>query len=268
MSCCPNPLKSLPLSRWRSKTATFGLLWIAVVLVAAGPAWASDQELEKALNTALSTTGNPSAAVSAPANPPAKAGVLPAQVAKTGNDELTNGMELLDNKYRLAIGDHVKFQVIEDQDDSKEIVVTDSGDLEVPYLGHFPAEGKTCRELAVQLKRALEKKYYYQATVIISADSKLTRGIIYLVGAVHSPGPLEMPRDDTLTISKAILRAGGFSDFADDKSVRITRKGASGTNEVFTVDVAKLLKLKGKPEDDIPIEPGDMIYIPEKTFRF
>src|SRR5262249_9718250 len=153
----------------------------------------------------------------------------------------TNGMDALDDKYRLKIGDSVNFQVIEDEDDPKPLTVTDSGDLEFPYIGRFPVAGKSCKEVAQQLKVQLEKKYYYQATVIISVNSMTSQGVIYLVGGVKAPGPLEIPRDETLTVSKAILRAGGFDDFADEKHVRVTRKSDGGTNEVLTVNVAAIL---------------------------
>lgn len=179
----------------------------------------------------------------------------------------TNSMDGLDNKYILKIGDSVNYQVIEDEDDPKPLTVTDSGDLEVPYMGRYPAEGKTCKELATELKMKLERKYYYQATVVISVNQKTTQGIIYLVGGVKGPGPLEIPRDDTLTVSKAILRAGGFDDFADEKHVRITRKGAGGTNEVLTVNVSAVLD-NGETSKDMQAEPGDLIYVPEKTIRF
>jgi polysaccharide export outer membrane protein len=179
----------------------------------------------------------------------------------------TNEMDTLDNKYKLAVGDKITYQVKEDDDDPISIVVSDSGDIQVPYLGPYPAAGKTCKELASQLKALLEKKYYYQATVIISVDSMATQGTIYLVGAVRSPGPLEMPRDDVLTVSKAILRLGGLTDFADGKNVRVTRKTESGTNEVFTVNVSAVLD-QGKLDQDQPVEPGDLIFVPEKTFNF
>ena len=178
-----------------------------------------------------------------------------------------NGMDGLDDTYRLASGDTINYQVVEDEDDPKTLVITDSGDLEVPYLERFPARGKTCKELAKQLKVELEKKYYYQATVIISVYSKASQGVIYLVGGVRSPGPLEMPRDDVLTVSKAILRAGGFDDFADQSHVRITREAESGTNIVFTVNVAKILK-QGRTKNDPQVQAGDLIYIPERTFNW
>jgi protein involved in polysaccharide export with SLBB domain len=98
-------------------------------------------------------------------------------------------------------------------------------------------------------------------------DAMLTKGIVYLVGGVRSPGPLEMPRNDVLTISRAILRAGGFTEFANDEAVRVTRLGANGTNQVFTMNLHRVLN-KGKTEEDKTAQTGDVIYVPEKTIRF
>ena len=101
----------------------------------------------------------------------------------------TNDMNALDNTYRLAIGDRISFRIEEDEDDPKQLAVTDSGDLEIPYIGRHSAAGKTCKELAQALKVELEKEYYYRATVIIAVDSMTrSRGKVYLVGAVRMPG--------------------------------------------------------------------------------
>ena len=189
------------------------------------------------------------------------------EVATNADDVLTNGMEALDDTYKLAVGDTITFQITEDEDEPQSIAVEDSGDVEIPYVGRYPATGKTCKELARQLKKQLEKKYYYQATVIVSVDTMITHGVVYVIGGVKAPGPMEMPKDDVLTVSKAILRAGGFDDFADEKRVRVTRKTDGGTNEVITVNVSQVLD-KGQTWNDVNAKPGDLIYVPEKTVRF
>jgi protein involved in polysaccharide export with SLBB domain len=192
--------------------------------------------------------------------------------ASTNNSPagFTNRMDSLDDKHTLAIGDVISFRIVEDEEDPKPLVVTDSGDLEVPYLGRFPAENKTCRQLARELKAALEKEYYYQATVIIAVDVMAkSRGKVYLVGPVRMPGPQEIPSDEVLTLSKAILRAGGFTDFADRHNVKITRQGSAGESDKVTlvVDVGQIFD-KGQTENDVALKPNDLIYIPERMVRF
>ena len=46
----------------------------------------------------------------------------------------------------------------------------DNGELEVPYAGLIPASGRTCKQIAYAVKAALEKEYYYNATVIIAVE--------------------------------------------------------------------------------------------------
>jgi polysaccharide export outer membrane protein len=96
-----------------------------------------------------------------------------------------------------------------------------------------------------------------------------SRGKVYLVGPVRAPGPQEIPSDEVFTISKAILRAGGFGDFADKHAVRVTRKhgNSSASEQTFTIDVAQILE-KGKTDTDLVLQPGDFIYIPERSIRF
>jgi protein involved in polysaccharide export with SLBB domain len=165
------------------------------------------------------------------------------------------------------MGDRLSLRILEDEEDPKALIVTDSGDIEVPYLGRFPASGRTCRELARALKTELEKEYYYQATVILAVDVLArTRGKVYIVGPVRVPGPVEIPGDEVFTLSKAIMRAGGFTDYADKKNVRVTRNSGSG-EQTRKVNVAEILD-KGKTDSDMKLEAGDLIVIPERTIRF
>ena len=213
-------------------------------------------------------------------NPPASApSPVSATVAAVVSPSSTNeppaveskpvAMDALDDKHRLAVGDRVSLRIVEDEEEPKALVVTDSGELEVPYIGRFPAAERTCKELAKALKAELEKDYYYQATVLIGLDLMArSRGKVYLVGPVRAPGPQEIPSDEVLTLSKAILRAGGFLETADKKNVRVTRKKVPGPGEeMSTVNVADILE-KGKTEGDMVLQIGDLIYIPERLIRF
>ena len=183
----------------------------------------------------------------------------------------TNSMDGLDATYRLGIGDRLSFRIVEDEEDPKPLFLTDSGEVEVPYLGRFPAVERSCKELAYALKAELEKKYYYQATVLIAVDlmAKKSRGRVYFVGSIRAPGPLEIPSDEILTLSKAILRVGGFSEFADKRHVTVTRPAAQTgqADQAYTIDVAQILE-KGNRANDLVLEAGDLIYVPQRLFNF
>lgn len=175
----------------------------------------------------------------------------------------------LDDRRQLAVGDHLCFHILEDNDGPKELVVTDSGQIEVPYLGRVPVQGLTSRQLALAIKTELEAKYYHHATVIIAVNA-MSRdlGMIYISGALRNSGRMEIPGNEVFTLSKAILCAGGFTDVADKHHIKLTRHSEAGaTNELFTVDVGQILE-KGKTELDLPVKPGDMIFVPERMNIF
>jgi protein involved in polysaccharide export with SLBB domain len=177
----------------------------------------------------------------------------------------TNSMNVLDDKKRLGPNDFVSFRVVEDRDDeSQHLRVNDNGELEVPYIGLVPAEGRTCKDLAYTIKNALEKEYYYHATVILAVDrvSDKSRGKVYVYGSVKGQGPQEIPPDEVYTVSKAIIRAGGFGDFADKRKVRLTRKNGKD----FTVDLKRVIE-QGHTEEDIVVQPDDQIYVPQRLIN-
>lgn len=185
-------------------------------------------------------------------------------------------METLDNLYTLSRGDRLSFRIIEDQVDTmdplepKPLMVTDSGELELPYIGRFPAEGKSCKQLASEIKVQLEKDYYYQATVIIAVDLKArSSGKVYVSGQVKMTGPVEIPSDEVLTLSKAVLRTGGFTEYSDKRHVKVTRRvqDAAGGNKSFIVDLSEVLE-KGKSDKDIKLESGDAIFVPSRLLTF
>src|SRR3954470_16304107 len=153
----------------------------------------------------------------------------------------TNSMTVLDDKKRLGSNDFVSFRVVEDRDnESQHLRVNDTGELEVPYIGLVPASGRTCKELAYAVKSSLEREYYYHATVIIAVDrvSEKSRGKVYVYGNVKAQGPQEIPADETYTVSKAIIRAGGFGDFANKRRIRVTRKNG----KPYEVDLKRVIE--------------------------
>jgi polysaccharide biosynthesis/export protein len=177
----------------------------------------------------------------------------------------TNSMSVLDDKKRLGSNDYVSFRVVEDRDEeSQHLRVNDNGELEVPYIGLVQASGRTCRELAYNIKGALEKEYYYHATVILAVDrvSEKSRGRVYVYGSVKGQGPQELPPDETYTVSKAIIRAGGFGDFANKRKVKVTRKNGQD----FTVDLKRVIE-EGRTDEDIALQPDDQIYVPQRLIN-
>ena len=183
--------------------------------------------------------------------------------------ESVRSMDSLDNQQRLGPGDRITYRVIEDKDAPHTLAITDSGDLEVPYLGLVHAAGKTCQQLAREIKGLLERKLYYKATVMISAEvinRARVLGKVYVTGQVRNSGSFDIPAGETLTVSRAILKAGGFSDFSDKRNVRLFRRATSG-DRAFTVNVQEILG-KGKLNEDVVLQPGDVIVVPERLVKW
>src|SRR3984893_2094449 len=177
----------------------------------------------------------------------------------------TNSMAVLDDRKKLGSNDFVSFRVVEDRDnESQRLRVNDNGELEVPYIGLVPAQGRTCKDLAYAIKGAFEKEYYYHATVILAVDrvSEKSRGRIYVYGSVRGQGPQEIPPDESYTVSKAVIRAGGFGDFANKRKVKLTRKNGQD----FTVDLKRVIE-EGHTDEDLELQPDDQIYVPQRLIN-
>jgi polysaccharide biosynthesis/export protein len=177
----------------------------------------------------------------------------------------TNSMAVLDDRKKLGSNDFVSFRVVEDRDnESQRLRINDNGELEVPYVGLVAAQGRTCKELAYTIKGLLEREYYYHATVILAVDrvSEKSRGRIYVYGSVKAQGPQEIPPDENYTVSKAIIRAGGFGDFANKRKVKVTRKNG----KEFSVDLKRVIE-EGHTEEDVVLVPDDQIYVPQRLIN-
>jgi len=179
-------------------------------------------------------------------------------------------MTHLDDARKLGPGDRILYRVVEDEDEPRSLTIADSGDLEVPYLGLIRATGKTSLQLAREIRTLLEKDLYYRATVIIAVEvvnkTRIT-GRVYVAGQVRNTGSYEIPADERFTVSKAILKAGGFSDFSDKRHVRLIRKQGQRGPVTFVVNVQEVWD-KGKIEADRVLEPDDMIVVPARLVNF
>jgi polysaccharide export outer membrane protein len=175
-----------------------------------------------------------------------------------------------DDKYKLRIGDKVSFQILEDRDDApKGLVLADSGELDVPYLGRIAAADKTCKQLAAEIKAQLEKDYYYRASVVLALDAaNRVLGRVYVWGQVRNQGPIELELNENLTAGKAILRAGGFGDFASKRRVKVIRPGLKGAaRQTFELNMVEILE-NGQTERDIPLEPDDSVIVGSRLINF
>jgi len=187
---------------------------------------------------------------------------------------LLNGF-VPDDTYKLRVGDMISFRILEDriwnaQNAPQSLVVVDSGEMDVPYIGRVQAVGKTSKQLAAEIKTALEKDYYQQATVVLSLNiASPILGRVYIWGQVHTQGALDIAVNENLTAGKAILRAGGFADFANKRKVKLVRSApdANGKSQTFELDMQQILE-DGNVDKDVVLQPNDLIIVPSRLVNF
>jgi len=128
------------------------------------------------------------------------------------------------------------------------------------------AEGKTCRQLAYEIKRELEVDFFHQATVTISRKiGGNTLGEITILGEIRRMGKHKIPADKIYYVSDAIIEAGGgFTDAANKREVLVIRKDPNNPEVVLRsiVDVGGILDT-GRYEYDMHVEPDDTIIVPK-----
>jgi protein involved in polysaccharide export with SLBB domain len=174
----------------------------------------------------------------------------------------------LDDKHILGPGDEISFQIMEDKKPMTNLLVADSSELSIPYIGRVAVSGKTCRQLAAELKGLLEKDYYYRATVVIGLNSvNKVRGQVLVWGEVHTQGPVDILGGHDLTLGEAILRSGGLTEDADKKKVKVVRRQGRNPEQVFEVNMADVVE-NGKIGKDIILEPGDYIIVRARSIKF
>lgn len=177
----------------------------------------------------------------------------------------------------IQVGDRLSYRVLEDREETRILPVTASGEIEVPYLGKALVAGKTVAAASRDLKAQLEKDLYFKATVLLSVEELAPKPFemphtgrtrqISVVGQVRSQGVQDMPRDEKYMLSRAIIKADGFSSFANGRKVQVVRKDAEGKSVKLTADVLSVLK-DGKMENDVELLPDDMVIVPEKLINF
>jgi polysaccharide biosynthesis/export protein len=192
---------------------------------------------------------------------------LEAQTARRHPGSIVS-MEQLDGQTLIKIGDQLTFRILEDEDTATSLTVNDSGQVRVPYVGSVTAVNRTPRDLAYQIKQALERNLYKKATVMIAVERPTTRspGKVYLTGEVGKPGVIELRANESLTLTQAILQVGGFSDFANKRKVKLMRKSASGS-QVKIIDVSAVID-QGRTDLDEMLKPGDVIVVPARFLNW
>lgn len=87
--------------------------------------------------------------------------------------------------------------------------------------------------------------------------------LIFVGGAVGSPGALEVPKSNIPTLYRAIIQAGGFTERASKGNVKIKRLSENGDEIIIPVN-AKNIEKGDMP--DVELKEGDVIIVADKIF--
>jgi len=133
--------------------------------------------------------------------------------------------------------------------------VDDSGMVNIPYIGKVKVAGLDS-DHAQQIieSRLVAGKIYTHPAITITVQTN-TR-FVNVAGEVKGSGRISYTAD--LTVMSSIAAAGGFTDFADRKRVKLTRNGK--------VQVLDTRKFSIDPSLDVKVVPGDQIFVPQSIW--
>jgi polysaccharide export outer membrane protein len=133
-----------------------------------------------------------------------------------------------------------------------ECTVGEDGTVSVPLLGPMRVSGMTARQLGATIERRfVAEKIFTNPTVQIQMQPQSR--FVTVGGSVRVPSAVPWSAD--MSLSSAIKRAGGPTEFANLKRVRVTREGKTS---VFN------LRISDKDANQNPrLLPGDEVDVPE-----
>lgn len=190
---------------------------------------------------------------------PASKATLETQIA-TENKQL-------EEAYTLGVGDRIKIDVFNVPEYSGDNQVLVDGTLVLPVAGIINVQGMTLKQAtdAISLQYASLLKLPV-VTVRLLAPRPIKIGIS---GEVSRPGAysVQLQADTGIqfpTVTKAIKLAGGITQSADIRQVKVQRPKRSGADQVINLDLWSLLKT-GSLNQDIMLRDGDTVFIPTAT---
>lgn len=157
--------------------------------------------------------------------------------------------------YRLGPGDEVIIDIWGASQNTLREQISPDGTINIAGIGPLYLSGMTINESQQYLTREL-RRIYSDENNQIRVTLGNTRTIqINVMGEVVQPGTYAL--SSFSTVFHALYRAGGVNDIGSLREVQLVRNG----KKVATIDVYDFI-MKGKNQDDIRLEEGDVIIIP------
>jgi len=153
-----------------------------------------------------------------------------------------------DGRYLLDSGDRLRVFVYGQPNLSRLYTVDHEGKISVPLIGNIRVRGMTTYGVESSIRQKLGVQYVKDPQVTV--DEQQNRPF-FILGEVRNAG--QYPYVSGMTIQTAIAIAGGFSERANERKAKITRR-INGLVEVMDVPA------------DYVVQPGDTVYVYERYF--
>jgi polysaccharide export outer membrane protein len=162
-----------------------------------------------------------------------------------------------DDAYVIGANDVLSINVWKEPDVSRSVPVRSDGKISLPLVGELQASGQTPRQLEQEIAKRLQNYISEPEVTVIVTDSKSQK--VNLLGMVARPGAYLLT--SSTTVLDAIAMAGGFKDFAKQKSIYVLRQAPDGTQQRIPFNYKDVIKGKS-PEQNIRLQAGDTVVVP------
>jgi polysaccharide export outer membrane protein len=181
---------------------------------------------------------------SPPASVPAESGQKPAAAPA-------------DDSYVIGPADLLSINVWKETEISRSIPVRSDGRISLPLIGEVQAAGRTPRQLQQDLAKKLTSFISEPDVTVIVQEIHSQK--FNVLGQVGKPGTF--PLTDATTVLDAIALAGGFRDFAKQKSIYVLRQNPDGTQERLPFNYKDVVKGK-HIEQNVKLLSRDTVVVP------
>jgi polysaccharide export outer membrane protein len=206
----------------------------------------------------LLTLGNPAVGQGTPAPPGTPGSSSLVSVASATTAPALHSRNPL---YRLRKGDSFDVDFTFSPELNQTVAVQPDGYVTLKGVGSIFVEDQTVPELTESLTTAYGKALHDPVITIVLKDFE--KPYFIASGQVAKPGKYDLR--GPLTVTEAVAIAGGFNDSAKHSQVVLFRPMPSGVFEAKLINVKKLLASRNLSED-IYLQPGDMLYVPQSVF--
>jgi polysaccharide export outer membrane protein len=163
-----------------------------------------------------------------------------------------------DDSFVIGNDDVLAINVWKEPDISRPTVpVRSDGKISLPLVGEVQAAGLTPlkleKDIASKLKNFISEP---EVTVMVQQVNSQKFNIL---GQVARPGSYVIANSPT--VLDAIALAGGFRDFAKQKSIYVLRQNADGSQTRIPFNYKEVVKTQS-PAQNIKLQPRDTIIVP------